>query len=71
MIFPCYWLITLPPSPFPRFQQEWYELQQNGQVGNDIGKVPDEYVQNEKLREEMEYLRAQLQKSNQIAETAK
>jgi len=36
-----------------------------------IGHVPDVYIRNEKLEEEMEYLRNELDKTKIIAEKAK
>lgn len=54
------------------FQQEWYELSQKGRLTSDtIGHVPDVYIRNEKLEEEMEYLRNELDKTKIIAEKAK
>ncbi|EAR99424.2 flagellar WD-repeat protein PF20 (macronuclear) [Tetrahymena thermophila SB210] len=54
------------------FQQEWYELSQKGRLTSDtIGQVPDVYIRNEKLEDEMDYLRNELDKAKIIAEKAK
>lgn len=36
------------------FQQEWYEMQQKGQIPTVLEQVPALYVTNEKLLEELQ-----------------
>ena len=36
-----------------------------------MGQVPDVYIQNEKLKEELKYLRGELDKAKIVAENAK
>jgi NAD(P)H-dependent flavin oxidoreductase YrpB (nitropropane dioxygenase family) len=53
-------------------QQEWYELSQKGRITNDnIGQVPDVYIRNEKLEEQIDYLKNELDKAKIVAENAK
>ncbi len=54
------------------FQQEWYELVQKGKIN--VGKleqVPDVYIKNEKLEEQIEYLKQELDRLKITAEKAK
>ncbi|CAD8213124.1 unnamed protein product [Paramecium octaurelia] len=54
------------------FQQEWYELSQKGKLATDgMGQVTDVYIQNEKLKEELKYVRGELDKAKIVAENAK
>ena len=39
------------------FQQEWYELIQKGVVIEGVDKIPLEYQQNEKLKDEIRRLK--------------
>lgn len=52
------------------FQQEYYELNKKGQPVSSIN-VPDVYIRNEKLEEQINYLSSELDKSRIMAEKAK
>jgi hypothetical protein len=52
------------------FQQEYYELHKKGQPVSSIN-VPDVYIRNEKLEEQINYLSSELDKARIMAEKAK
>ncbi len=39
------------------FQQEWYEMRENGNITSDIEKIPEEYVESEKFKDEIRGLK--------------
>ena len=54
------------------FQAEWYELQAKGKLkSEDIAPVPDVYLRNQELREQVASMRAELEKAQFTAEKAK
>lgn len=52
------------------FQQEYYELHKKGQPVSSTN-VPDVYIRNEKLEEQINYLSSELDKARIMAEKAK
>ena len=55
-----------------RFQQEWYEVAQKGKVNLDeVGRIPDVYIENQKLEERIQKLQKDLNEARRVAEKAK
>jgi len=53
------------------FQAEWYELTQKGILTEeDVGVVPDIYLRNQQMDDNVKYLRTELDKARKIAEHA-
>jgi len=53
------------------FQAEWYELTQKGELTEeDVGVVPDIYLRNQQMDDNVKYLRTELDKARKIAEHA-
>merc|ERR1711998_94214 len=53
------------------FQTEWYELTQKGILTEeDVGVVPDIYLRNQQMDDNVKYLRTELDKARKIAEHA-
>lgn len=53
------------------FQAEWYELTQKGILTEeDVGVVPDIYLRNQQMDDNVKYLRDELEKARKIAEHA-
>lgn len=53
------------------FQAEWYELTQKGILSEeDVGVVPDIYLRNQQMDDNVKYLREELEKARKIAEHA-
>merc|ERR1712070_1167460 len=53
------------------FQAEWYELTQKGVLTEeDVGVVPDIYLRNQQMDDNVKYLRTELDKARKIAEHA-
>merc|ERR1712195_83748 len=53
------------------FQAEWYELTQKGILSEeDVGVVPDIYLRNQQMDDNVKYLREELEKARRIAEHA-
>merc|ERR1712195_100006 len=51
------------------FQAEWYELTQKGILSEeDVGVVPDIYLRNQQMDDNVKYLREELEKARRIAE---
>jgi len=47
-------------------------LSQKGKITSDtLGQIPDIYIKNEKLEEQIDYLKSELDKAKLIAEKAK
>jgi WD40 repeat protein len=54
------------------FQSEWYELQAKGRLKQeDIAPVPDVYIRNSELREQVTTMRKELEKAQFVAENTK
>merc|ERR1719299_8747 len=54
------------------FQTEWYELQTSGKLqSEDVQVLPDLYLQNRGLAEEVSLLRQELDRARQVADKAK
>lgn len=54
------------------FQTEWYELDQKGLLKEDqVGQVPDAYVQNQTLTDQVQYLENEKNKFKSAAQTAR
>merc|ERR1719498_198277 len=54
------------------FQTEWYELQTSGRLqAEDVQVLPDLYLQNRGLAEEVSLLRQELDRARQVADKAK
>eukprot|EP00306_Pavlova_sp_CCMP459_P009027 CAMPEP_0185182896 /NCGR_PEP_ID=MMETSP1140-20130426/1640_1 /TAXON_ID=298111 /ORGANISM="Pavlova sp., Strain CCMP459" /LENGTH=603 /DNA_ID=CAMNT_0027748867 /DNA_START=26 /DNA_END=1834 /DNA_ORIENTATION=+ len=54
------------------FQREWYTLQQEGKLEDeDIGTVPDVYLRNQHLRDEVKAMKEKMEKMEQIAQRAR
>jgi hypothetical protein len=54
------------------FQQEWYEVAQKGKINlDDIGRIPDVYIKNQKLEEQVQKLQKDLNEAKMVAEKAK
>ena len=55
-----------------QFQAEFYELSNKGKVQYDsLQQVPDIYMKNEKLRENILYLKKELKKANKLSDKHK
>jgi len=54
------------------FQTEWYELAQRGQLSqDDIGPVPDIYLRNQQLDDQLKTIKADLNAAREVAEKAR
>jgi len=54
------------------FQTEWYELASQGQLSqDDIGAVPDIYLRNQQLDDQLKTIKADLYAAQQVAEKAR
>jgi len=54
------------------FQREWYQLQQDGKLKDeDIGTVPDVYLRNRYLRDEVKVMKEKVEKMEAIAHKAR
>ncbi len=55
-----------------RFNSEWYEMQRKGKLSaEDVGVVPDIYLRNQDLDEQVKMLRGEVSRLKSVAEKAK